>query len=472
MRCDVFISYSRVDVATAERLERTLTDAGLIVWRDKNEILPGDSFSDDIAAAIDSCFAVVWLASTSSVQATWVRRELAFATDAKKVLVPVLINGMTLIDIPPGIRLLFPHIDFASLDSENWHQQTSEIVRSLREIQLKNRQQQNRHPLSTDDPVSMIPISSLAANDWPDQIGAIETPTGLDLLPIEEGSPLLMGVAIDVSGSMQTAIQNEEGDQRNRLAVVLDAVRDLSRRYRSVGESPEVVASATLAKLFAYGFGFADRALKYGKLGALAQRFIKDSPPIPARVFRGAVRDLFEVAGIESHTLTLKEIDSQWQTIESRLWDQRMDLFGATQMRAALEMIAERFNSEFASYPSLPHSVLFLISDGKSKDGSPLEACRSIAGRGTIILSCYLTDQDVTEPRRLYSRPQPGWPEGADTLFRCSSAIEEDSILLPVLREKGWLAEEGDRLFVQMNQSILVSEFVSFALDLVTETIR
>ncbi|MDP9121696.1 MAG: hypothetical protein M3O15_10085 [Acidobacteriota bacterium] len=44
--------------------------------------------------------------------------------------------------------------------------------------------------------------------------------------------------------------------------------------------------------------------------------------------------------------------------------------------------------------------------------------------------------------------------------------LEEDSLLLPVLREKGWAATEGDRLFVQLNQSTLVSEFVSFVLDL------
>ena len=128
--------------------------------------------------------------------------------------------------------------------------------------------------------------------------------------------------------------------------------------------------------------------------------------------------------------------------------------------------MAERFAAEFTSYAGTPHSALFLVSDGESKDGSPLGPCRRIARRGTIILSCYLTGQDIAEPRRLYARPQPGWPEGAITLFRCSSILEEDSLLLPVLREKRWAAVEGDRLFVQLNQSALVSEFVSFVLDL------
>ncbi len=303
-------------------------------------------------------------------------------------------------------------------------------------------------------------------SDWPDQIGAVEAPAGLDLLPIDERSPLVLGVAIDVSGSMQTAIQNDGGGQRNRLEGVLDAVRDLARRYRAESALPELASGTELAKLFAYGFGFADRAEKYGKLGALAQRLLKEAPPIPSRVFRGAVRDLLEIAGVEPHTLSLKELDSRWSEIERGLWEQRMDLFGTTQMRAAMETVAERFAAELAPYAGTPHSALFLVSDGESKDGSPLEACRKIARRGTIVLACYLTGQDVAESRRLYARPQPDWPEGAVTLFRCSSVLQEDSLLLPVLREKGWTAYEGDRLFIQLNQSALMSEFVSFVFDL------
>ena len=135
-------------------------------------------------------------------------------------------------------------------------------------------------------------------------------------------------------------------------------------------------------------------------------------------------------------------------------------------MLAAMETVAERFAAEFADYTGTPHSALFLVSDGDSKDGSPLGPCRKIARLGTVILSCYLTGQDIAEPRRLYARPQSGWPEGAVTLFRCSTVLEEDSLLLPVMRERGWGAGEGDRLFVQLNQSALVSEFVSFVLDL------
>ncbi len=461
MHCDVFISYSRADLAVAERLELALSPAGMAVWRDKNEIRPGDSFPDDIASAIDACFAVVWLASAASVQSTWVRRELAYATDARKLVVPVHLNREALVQMPPGLRLLFPHIDYVNLEEQDWDRGVAAVVRSLRETGVRAGRLTPSEP-----PVVCGSAQPPAARDWPDQIGAVETPGSLNLLPIDERSPLLLGAAIDVSGSMLSAIHNDAGAEKNRLEVVLDAIRDLARRYRAESASPDVAGARELAKMFAYGFGFADRAAKYGKLGALAQRFMKHAPPMPSRIFRGAVRDLLDVAGVEPRTLSLTEIDSRWSLIEERLWEQRIDLFGSTQMRSAMEAVAARFAAEFAAQAGTPHSALFLVSDGESKDGNPLEACREIARRGTVCLSCFLTGKDIAEPRRLYARPQPGWPEGAVTLFRCSSVLEEDSLLLPVLREKGWAAAEGDRLFVQLNQSALVSEFVSFVLDL------
>src|SRR5689334_15211405 len=101
MPCDVFISYSRADKVIADRLERSLRAEGFTPWRDKKEIRAGNSFTDEIGAALNACFAVVWLASTSSVKSTWVRRELAYATDAGKLIVPVHLNKASLDEMPP-----------------------------------------------------------------------------------------------------------------------------------------------------------------------------------------------------------------------------------------------------------------------------------------------------------------------------------------------------------------------------------
>lgn len=452
MASDVFISYSWADQAAAEQVERALLDAKIEVWRDRNRGRAGQNITDEIAAAIDGCRAIVWLVSSSSVESMWVRRELVYATDSSKLIIPVLLSSDALEHMPGGLRMLFPHILYVDLEEQGLDDGFEAIIKSIEMDGVESERVESRQG-------DRITTSTV------EQIGAVATPQGLDLLPIDVNSPLIIGFAIDVSGSMIQVMETESAGQTNRLEGVLDSIRDLGKRYRMHSASQEVASSSKLARLFAYGFGFADRAAKYGKLGPLAKRFVKDAPPIPSQIFHGSVRDLLEIAEVDSHTLSLEELDAQWEAIQERVWEQRVDLGGKTMMREVLKAVADRFNSEFTSYDGIPHSALFLASDGESKDGSPLDACDEIASSGTVILSCYLTDQDIAEPKRLFSRPQPNWPKGAETLFRCSSTLEEDSVLLPLLREKGWSATEGDRLFVQLNQSELLSEFVSFVLD-------
>lgn len=50
---DVFISYSRSDSAVAEKLYQALTEAGLSVWYDRNNLSGGSKFMDEIEMAIE-----------------------------------------------------------------------------------------------------------------------------------------------------------------------------------------------------------------------------------------------------------------------------------------------------------------------------------------------------------------------------------------------------------------------------------
>lgn len=233
--------------------------------------------------------------------------------------------------------------------------------------------------------------------------------------------PAVLGLALDVSGSMQLVLRSDAAEQTSRLQGVLSAVRGLALLYRGKGLAPEVEAALPLVRLFALGIGFADRAAQYGKLGALLGRLSKDAPPVPARVFSGGVRDLFSLAGLEVDALSPGDLDRRWPQIEASLWEQRIDLFGSTCLREALAVAEQRFTAEFNHDRGTPHSALAIVSDGDSKDGSPLAACQRLAQRGTVILCCFLTSEDMAEAKRLYAQPQPGWPPGALALFRCSS---------------------------------------------------
>ena len=196
------------------------------------------------------------------------------------------------------------------------------------------------------------------------------------LLPVTEGSPLLLGLAIDVSGSMQTSIANDRGPDQNRLQAVLNSLKSMA------GVSAESQADADLntisraVRVFSYGFGFTDRAADFGPIASLAGRFLGVSvPSLPSSVYRGGVRDLLEMTGLGNRSVRLRDLGAQWQQVESRLWEQRFDLFGDTPMREAIVKVRQRCTA----IASFSHGVAHA-----SRNRRPLKVRRrSASGRLT-----------------------------------------------------------------------------------------
>lgn len=90
---DIFLSYSRVDLAIMQRVRVYLTGAGLKVWTDEN-LEPGTpAWEKEISQAIQSVRCLVVLLSPHSCQSEWVAREIAFAETHQKRIYPVLIQG-------------------------------------------------------------------------------------------------------------------------------------------------------------------------------------------------------------------------------------------------------------------------------------------------------------------------------------------------------------------------------------------
>jgi hypothetical protein len=90
-----FISYSHSDRDFASRLAIDLTRAGINVWYDQWEILPGDSIIDKITAALQQNDYLLIVLSPQAVESRWVMREvnssLLAALSGKKIsLIPVL----------------------------------------------------------------------------------------------------------------------------------------------------------------------------------------------------------------------------------------------------------------------------------------------------------------------------------------------------------------------------------------------
>jgi hypothetical protein len=90
---DLFLSYSRKDLAAVRQVQEVLRTAGLSVWTDE-WLEPGtQNWQNAITEAVNQAQAMVVLLSPNSAQSTWVKNEITFAQVRKKHIFPVLILG-------------------------------------------------------------------------------------------------------------------------------------------------------------------------------------------------------------------------------------------------------------------------------------------------------------------------------------------------------------------------------------------
>jgi TIR domain-containing protein len=93
-RRDIFISYVEEDGATASELAKELRAQQQSTWTYEEDGVPGVSYLTQVFQAIDSCRAVVLIASATSVRARQVIKEVEAAHERDKMLIAVRI-GMT-----------------------------------------------------------------------------------------------------------------------------------------------------------------------------------------------------------------------------------------------------------------------------------------------------------------------------------------------------------------------------------------
>jgi len=121
----IFLSYSREDHSSADRLARVVEGAGHDVWWDQH-LDSGEEFAAEIEAALEKAQVVLVCWSKLSVKSRWVRDEASVGGDTGR-LVPVSIDGT----LPPmGFR------QFHTLDLTGWkggkrEGRTTELLHSI-----------------------------------------------------------------------------------------------------------------------------------------------------------------------------------------------------------------------------------------------------------------------------------------------------------------------------------------------------
>ena len=120
----VFISYSRKDLAFVEQLASDLEDAGLNVWYDLSDLEGGSRWSKEIEKAIRESQYVLVVLSPDSVASKWVEEEFLFAGELKKKIIPLFYRQC---DIPFGYRTLH----FIDIQRNKYQRNFGEISRAL-----------------------------------------------------------------------------------------------------------------------------------------------------------------------------------------------------------------------------------------------------------------------------------------------------------------------------------------------------
>jgi hypothetical protein len=265
---------------------------------------------------------------------------------------------------------------------------------------------------------------------------------------VPHDTPLLIGVLADVSGSMRSSIGSSGDAAINRLEAFSEALENLvNRAAASVRESSQRGQSLDV-RLYAYGFGF----------GNVLSRLLGGSGP--------TVRDLLGGGGREARTVDVVSLAEHWSQHLANVRGMAYEMFGSTPMREAFERAKQTIESEIVRQPAT--SVLFVLSDGDPTDGNAetiLPIVAQIQRMGTTIVSCFVTDFDITEPQRLYGEAQGAWPDAARLMFDCASELERASTFEAQFHEYGWQVDPRGRLFAQVNQSEMLSEFLNVVLS-------
>jgi hypothetical protein len=262
----------------------------------------------------------------------------------------------------------------------------------------------------------------------------------------------LIALLLDISASMTESMANERGGSVTRLENLRDAIKELVARGRDASaHGGDVGAALPLANVVAYGFGFGN--------------------PLAALLGRSgqAVRDLLVLPGSPERAIPVAELAERWPTFERHIDTLLPEMFGSTPMRQAFDVIASRLRREMAHGGYTIPPVIFILSDGDPTDGTSAEVAAAAEQlrreMETTIVSCYITDEDIGEPRVLYNAPQPHWSEGARLMFECASEVADDSSLLRYLREYRWRIAPHARLFTQANHSVVMGEFLNMVLN-------
>ena len=126
MNHDVFVSYSRKDLAIADRICKLLKDNNINVWIDREGIFCSLNYKDVIVDAIDASKCVIFISSANSNASINVAREIGYAVNQNKPILPIMLD-----DSPFAKSIRLDIADINQIDFRKTEEAPKKLLTSL-----------------------------------------------------------------------------------------------------------------------------------------------------------------------------------------------------------------------------------------------------------------------------------------------------------------------------------------------------
>ncbi len=340
-----------------------------------------------------------------------------------------------------------------------------------------------------------------------------------DKIHFKQGN-FLVALAIDLSGSMDQSIRNQTDVDITRLKSLDESLDTLIRNARESIQESKARNIETSLDLFAYGFGLRTipvcdlfslikaaraiitdevideytenykrhyqsehrvyegasdlaRSLGLGGLWAMGEDFFKRQArdAIIRRIIHDKSSQIeARLKRVGSTTLSFEEVAEMWEASQITLNNVKDLIFGNTPVEEVLSTITNRFAQELRKRNTETQAILFLVSDGKFADVNPLPLVEKLRKMGVTIISCFINDEDTANPRVLLNAPDPHWKSEATLMFELSSTMGDLPEVRRYLLEHNWTIYPHPKLFVQLNHSDVLREFIQITLSILEDS--
>jgi hypothetical protein len=129
----VFLSYSRKDADTADRLEKALAAEGLPVWVDREKVQSG-SWKQRVTQGLNRARAVVALLTAHSLASDAVEKEIAFAARKQVPIIPVNEHTIEDRDLPDWFALDFAELHRHQIRAEPGDESIKKLAAAIRAL--------------------------------------------------------------------------------------------------------------------------------------------------------------------------------------------------------------------------------------------------------------------------------------------------------------------------------------------------